>query len=153
MRVTIKWASLFLVLFSVFLLNPFWPIWGNEYIIYYEDGRYLNNTPSSLMSFLENNHYNTMNHFSALFGLICLYFGLILLIICIVIHHIKKKNNLLVSLFSSILLITSSIFLPFSCNYKSLPFVCYCILPFVCGVSIFLCDIVFIKTKKLHHSL
>ena len=153
MKTIIKWITLILDLFTVILLNPLWPIWGNEIKVDYENGLYLTNTPSSLGSFLQNANYSGMNHFSAIFGLICLYLGSILLIVSIVIYYIKKKNNFYVSLSSSILLLVSSIFLPFSCDYKGIPFVFYCIIPFACAISIFLCDIVFNKIKKDQNSL
>ena len=148
MRMAIRWISLLLVLFSVVVFNPFWPIWGNAYTRYYEDGNFLRITSAPLKSFLQNEQYSALNHFSAIFGLACLYLGLLLLITGIVIHYAMKKEILFVSLFSSALLLVSSIFLPFSCDYRELPFVYYCIIPFVCAVGIFISDIAFIKMKQ-----
>lgn len=118
-----------MTLASIFIINPFWPIWGEYYNISYNQNDYIKATPSSLDSFLKNNHYSFFQHFSSIFGLICLYLAVLFLALIFVLSFIQRRKYIFIDILASSLLAVSSIILPFTCNYSVFPFTAYSFLP------------------------
>ena len=154
MNKIIKFIVLFITIFSVFLFNPFWPIWGEKYIYYLDDNRFITRLPSALFSFLSNNDYSAFQRFAAIISLICIYFSIVLTIIIIVLSFINRTRKtatilIVLSVFASLLLLIGSIVLPCSCNYKEIQFILYCLIPLFGGWLILFDGIFwFIKQRK-----
>jgi len=85
---------------------------------------------------LNNDHYSSFQHFSAIFSLVCLYLATAVLIVAIIISFAKKKDYAVIDYSLIGLLIVSSIFLPFTCRYQTMLFILYSFLPLVGGLMI-----------------
>ncbi|NLZ15080.1 MAG: hypothetical protein GXY27_00105 [Erysipelotrichaceae bacterium] len=136
MKKLANWLALSISLLSMGIFNPFWPIWGESYVADYGNGHFINITSSSLTSFLNNDHYSSFQHFSAIFSLVCLYLATAVLIVAIIISFAKKKDYAVIDYSLIGLLIVSSIFLPFTCRYQTMLFILYSFLPLVGGLMI-----------------
>lgn len=134
MKKMYKLFSILICLFALLLLNPFWPNWGQSYVADYGGGHILTITSASMNSFLQNQHYSSFQHFSGVFGLVCLYSAFVILVFTFIYNILRNKDFLPVELISSGLLVMSSIFIPFTNNYSLMPFTLYCFLPALSGI-------------------
>ena len=125
-----RFISLAICALSIVVFNPTWPIWGHE-----TSSQYV-----PLGNFLKMDIFSPFQKFSAVFGLACLYLGTTILLISFVLSFILRKKRIITILdcVSIGLLILCGLFMGFSCQFSSMPFVLYCFIPVVAGILLFL---------------
>lgn len=125
-----KLIPLFTSALAIVVFNPTWPIWGHE-----TSSQYV-----PLGNFLKMDIFSPFQKFSAVFGLSCLYLGTTILLISFVVSFILRKKRIITILdcVSIGLLILCGLFMAFSCQFSSMPFVLYCFIPVVAGILILL---------------
>lgn len=146
-RIIVLSVSLFAVALIDLIFNPFWPIWGEAYKKEYHGG-YITNQPSNLSTFLNDSHYSFFQHFCSIFSLISLYITTLLIIVALLVFLIKKKNLIVIDYLLVFLLVIPTIFLPFTCNFSTMPFVFYCFLPLAIAIMLAVFKIMVRKKEK-----
>ncbi len=143
MKRFLKVFPLLFCVIAIFAINPAWPIWGQTYVADPD----LTINSSSLVSFLQNAHYDGFQKFSSVFALACLYLATLTMIALLWFNVFEAKRFLVIEFIVGGLLVIATLLFLFTNYFEPSMFTLTAFIPFVGSLFIGL-DILLERLEK-----